>query len=715
MYKDCDPTNVYQRFKYNMITRHLRSAETDDVLFFWWRGPIRTVSLAPTTPGYGWDLPFGRAGPIVANDDRGYSGVCWNTNPASNRVEVGQTCGTYSMIPEQDNMLSLLLNRDLQYTSVVVSMNRDNATDLCLTIHAANDDEDTDAPNKSVTNPWFITMELCDYENYRLDQRFVFASPSCDTDNDAQCQGILRWAGDLSQGILPAHWVSWLFTEDQPLMVSMVDQQRYTYTMTFPVAQPGFVTMRRPERAVKQACWSGQVQEGASLFASVSGIASLSGACAQFQLIPTSTIPPDSNDDQITTFERFDHRWVMAVQTKAKTAGASDHNANGYFLADVGRTGVRRFHVLGSGISPQPTGALQTNTDPKSPNGIIFPFMRSDYKNSEYVSIHVYFSVDYAAVQARASNSAFVLMSFMRWSGCVVYLTFGGKPGIRCKRDGQVFVSNQVKTWPQNIFDGNRHKASLLLSRSSPGFISLYIDGQIIFNLTRSQPWSLAGASQSVAVFHDPYLWQFAPLPASLWRFSVIGTNNVTKAQKMAMRKSVQLTSDFQGDLATVVTAPTLTTQWKQCSLIKGTGVHYQGLICTLVPIENGVATSVPIDLFSLACSRPRCTISFLPAQPKLGSAFKFMYRPNYPTNFTSENVGNPDLFQDPAQITDGFRTLTLSIGLKFSPDGATISQNNGGNNLVELSDFIRYSCQQSCCVSLNGITATNDLWNAVF
>eukprot|EP00455_Lapot_gusevi_P038151 TRINITY_DN4274_c0_g1_i5.p1 TRINITY_DN4274_c0_g1~~TRINITY_DN4274_c0_g1_i5.p1 ORF type:complete len:127 (+),score=23.70 TRINITY_DN4274_c0_g1_i5:124-504(+) len=126
------------------------------------------------------------------------------------------------------------------------------------------------------------------------------------------------------------------------------------------------------------------------------------------------------------------------------------------------------------------------------------------------------------------------------------------------------------------------------------------------------------------------------------------------------------------------------------------------------------------MDVFALGCSRPHCTIGFLPGQPAFGSAFKFMYRPNYPTNFTSENVGDPDLFQDPAQITDGFRTLTLSIGLKYSPDSVTLpttlrTRNRVGNNLVEFTDFVGYWCRQSCCVTLDGIQADDDEWDAIF
>eukprot|EP00455_Lapot_gusevi_P021840 TRINITY_DN2282_c0_g1_i5.p2 TRINITY_DN2282_c0_g1~~TRINITY_DN2282_c0_g1_i5.p2 ORF type:complete len:107 (-),score=19.91 TRINITY_DN2282_c0_g1_i5:124-444(-) len=77
------------------------------------------------------------------------------------------------------------------------------------------------------------------------------------------------------------------------------------------------------------------------------------------------------------------------------------------------------------------------------------------------------------------------------------------------------------------------------------------------------------------------------------------------------------------------------------------------------------------------------------------------MYRPNYPDSFASENVGNPDLFQDPAYITDGFTTRTISIGLKFTPQGLVGGGSHletSGSALVAVLDPVTYMCVQSCC-----------------
>eukprot|EP00455_Lapot_gusevi_P041894 TRINITY_DN4907_c0_g2_i6.p1 TRINITY_DN4907_c0_g2~~TRINITY_DN4907_c0_g2_i6.p1 ORF type:complete len:120 (-),score=36.21 TRINITY_DN4907_c0_g2_i6:38-358(-) len=105
-----------------------------------------------------------------------------------------------------------------------------------------------------------------------------------------------------------------------------------------------------------------------------------------------------------------------------------------------------------------------------------------------------------------------------------------------------------------------------------------------------------------------------------------------------------------------------------------------------------------------------------------MGQQYRFMYRPNYPEGFVSENVGDPALFQDPARLTDGFKTVTVSFGLKYSPVGTgnqlTQDNNNDGTTLLEvgLTDIISYRCVQNCCVSIGDILANEfNSWGSEF
>eukprot|EP00455_Lapot_gusevi_P041889 TRINITY_DN4907_c0_g2_i11.p1 TRINITY_DN4907_c0_g2~~TRINITY_DN4907_c0_g2_i11.p1 ORF type:complete len:430 (-),score=91.44 TRINITY_DN4907_c0_g2_i11:112-1401(-) len=421
-------------------------------------------------------------------------------------------------------------------------------------------------------------------------------------------------------------------------------------------------------------------------------------------------------------------------------------------------------------MRPQPSGELRANVKSKRPNGVSLPLYYEDIRKHAYLSIDLYFRVNRDEIRARGKKNSFLLMSFARSAGCVVYVTFMGKPGIQCYRKGDVFASDQVLQYPQDLFDGRFHKVSVLFPpTSSTGFIQLFVDGQLISHLVRDQWWSMANTGQSVNFFYDPNFWMYQPLPASLLRASLVGAQNYTLIREIAARKAI-LTAKFQGDSTQIVKVPAITTVWRGCKLIRGTGVHYEGLVCSVLARQNGTHLTLPRDVFSLGCSRPGCSISFLPNQARIADQYRFIYRPNYPEGFVSENVGDPALFQDPARLTDGFKTVTVSFGLKFSPEnvtndllvdeqpvdqGAEVSQGqdggnqdggnqdggnqdggnqdggyeitaddtspevnnrggqnqNDGTNLLQvgIGDLTSYRCVQSCCVSINNVDADQD------
>eukprot|EP00455_Lapot_gusevi_P056060 TRINITY_DN9221_c0_g1_i4.p1 TRINITY_DN9221_c0_g1~~TRINITY_DN9221_c0_g1_i4.p1 ORF type:complete len:433 (-),score=70.69 TRINITY_DN9221_c0_g1_i4:44-1342(-) len=393
------------------------------------------------------------------------------------------------------------------------------------------------------------------------------------------------------------------------------------------------------------------------------------------------------------------------------------------YLGDIGSRGIRRLRVFGSPLSPRPSGEIRANAYAKYHNGASLPLLFNDIRAFPYISIDIYVRIYREQVEERPRNS-FVLLSFARSSGCVIYVTFAGNPGIRCYKNSLVFASDQVMSWPQDLFDGEFHKVSVLLSTNSgPGFIQVYIDGQLTFDIAREKSWSFINTGESVSFFYDPHFWMYAPLPASLIRASVIGSDNLDRIKEIATRR-VLGNWEFQGDADSIEKVPELETVWSDCTAI-GTGKFYEGVECTLTAKQNGETLTVPQDVFSLGCSRPRCTISFSPNQPKLADRYRFVYRPNYPDEFVSENVGDPERFPDPARITDGFTTQTISFQLKFSP---VVENENGEDEQAteesqetpteepvmleqRVTDSVRYRCEQICCVRVDNfpVESSND------
>eukprot|EP00455_Lapot_gusevi_P008112 TRINITY_DN1349_c0_g5_i1.p1 TRINITY_DN1349_c0_g5~~TRINITY_DN1349_c0_g5_i1.p1 ORF type:complete len:386 (-),score=130.96 TRINITY_DN1349_c0_g5_i1:122-1120(-) len=118
-----------------------------------------------------------------------------------------------------------------------------------------------------------------------------------------------------------------------------------------------------------------------------------------------------------------------------------------------------------------------------------------------------------------------------------------------------------------------------------------------------------------------------------------------------------------------------VSTQWTNCEALtrdrNGTKEHY-ALQCQLEAEVTGY--NLTGDLFSLGCSRPRCVISFVKDVGEPGELY-FRYEPNYPADFNSENVGDPDPFPDVAMISDGFSTGRVSFGIQYESSALALEQ----------------------------------------
>eukprot|EP00455_Lapot_gusevi_P053368 TRINITY_DN8312_c0_g1_i15.p1 TRINITY_DN8312_c0_g1~~TRINITY_DN8312_c0_g1_i15.p1 ORF type:complete len:283 (-),score=96.54 TRINITY_DN8312_c0_g1_i15:42-863(-) len=84
--------------------------------------------------------------------------------------------------------------------------------------------------------------------------------------------------------------------------------------------------------------------------------------------------------------------------------------------------------------------------------------------------------------------------------------------------------------------------------------------------------------------------------------------------------------------------------------------------------MECDLISNVPVsqDIFTLGCSRPFCSVYFKSISTTPSTRFVFVYEPNYPESFYSENVGLSRPIDDLALVTDGFLTRPLSFNIRY-------------------------------------------------
>eukprot|EP00455_Lapot_gusevi_P020889 TRINITY_DN2204_c0_g12_i2.p1 TRINITY_DN2204_c0_g12~~TRINITY_DN2204_c0_g12_i2.p1 ORF type:complete len:1012 (+),score=202.09 TRINITY_DN2204_c0_g12_i2:58-3036(+) len=700
----CDQARTDQRFRYSLLTHHLRTYSGNG-LFFWWRGPVKSYpDMSSEEQGYGWKISIRHAGPVLVDDSRGYSGVCWSTK-ADGRVVVEQICETFTMLPVRKNLL--IADRESMHrktTAVVVTIPPTTPTDpvMCVTMQR-NPQLQTGLSGVPL---WSPLVKPCDFTTYRIEQRFVLTLDS----DDSQCKGHLRWAGDLRRVML-------LPASDHSQDVLMVGgMTTVPITFDFPIDRVDKIVT---QTGTVQGCY--KVLKHSRLGDHLAiGPQNAGSPCVNFNVKLASTVPPDSNDDaNVTVIERYDARANVAMPSFATSdtnllprskklmgirvfPGDVRNNLTrffDFFHADLGTSGARRFRPIGFGLDPRPTGDIAANKGAPI-NGLVFPLRPTDLMDYPYITIDVYFTAmaDRAALPSD-KHGHFLLMSFARASGCVVFVSSNGLPGVRCMAKGAECLFAQVASSSSiNLLDGKMHKVSLIFTHSTvPLSISLYVDGAKVLSAQSSATLSLVNSALGLNLFYDPYFWQYRPLSALMFRLSVVGDDEIAEIERVAKRLGFASVKPLS--VATIQTVPAIKTNWTDCKLLKGTNGLYTGMRCTLVPLLDNQPVSVPIQAFSLSCSRAKCSIAFDANQPQLSSAYTFTYRPNFPSNFTSENVGSPSLFQDPSYVTDGFTTTTVSFGLQYAPDPAVA----GGASKLEVADVTGYRCMQCCCAHLLG------------
>eukprot|EP00455_Lapot_gusevi_P010366 TRINITY_DN1468_c0_g1_i2.p1 TRINITY_DN1468_c0_g1~~TRINITY_DN1468_c0_g1_i2.p1 ORF type:complete len:250 (-),score=68.01 TRINITY_DN1468_c0_g1_i2:49-720(-) len=126
-----------------------------------------------------------------------------------------------------------------------------------------------------------------------------------------------------------------------------------------------------------------------------------------------------------------------------------------------------------------------------------------------------------------------------------------------------------------------------------------------------------------------------------------------------------------------------------QCTPINATS-EFRCLVQITSKVDPSKKILVPRDMLSLACSRPTCQIDFEPNQYGVNYQYYIRFQPNYPTKFTSEDVGDPGRFVDITLLTEGLTIQRAAFNVHYAPERP--------DNYIELdvSDQMRYQCMES-------------------
>eukprot|EP00455_Lapot_gusevi_P036159 TRINITY_DN4014_c0_g1_i3.p1 TRINITY_DN4014_c0_g1~~TRINITY_DN4014_c0_g1_i3.p1 ORF type:complete len:174 (-),score=30.78 TRINITY_DN4014_c0_g1_i3:49-570(-) len=170
------------------------------------------------------------------------------------------------------------------------------------------------------------------------------------------------------------------------------------------------------------------------------------------------------------------------------------------------------------------------------------------------------------------------------------------------------------------------------------------------------------------------------------------------------------------GNINNLARVANLRTKWSRCVFARRIGVPviYESMTCRLTAVDaSNNPIAVPMDVFSLGCSRPMCEIFFPDGQSSVAAnQFTFVYKPSFPTTFVSEDVGDPALWMDMAFVTDGFKQITVGFGIRYERNGPAFFEMETAQ-----ADVVSYVAVESCCSTIGVLVSNmdNGLENEVF
>eukprot|EP00455_Lapot_gusevi_P033522 TRINITY_DN3665_c0_g3_i3.p1 TRINITY_DN3665_c0_g3~~TRINITY_DN3665_c0_g3_i3.p1 ORF type:complete len:303 (+),score=93.29 TRINITY_DN3665_c0_g3_i3:217-1125(+) len=285
-------------------------------------------------------------------------------------------------------------------------------------------------------------------------------------------------------------------------------------------------------------------------------------------------------------------------------------------------------------------------------------------------------------------------------------MTSLGNLGLTCKAPRRYTCVYRFAQY--SLADGKRHVVSLLYSTALNGTHRLYVDYEEVGQCENLGKWDINKANGRLNVFYQAGEWRYRPLEVRVYDV-MLWTGSYEKLQALAIDRSFRPSpADEKDEIdllppddpeTTATRVPPIKTKWENCvptSTAQDNGVVINdALKCDLAIYLNDKPYPVYLDIFGLGCSRPNCWIYFAPNQKQPSDRYKFTYRPRFPMEFTSENVGTPSPFSDISMLTDGFSYGPVSFGMKYGPQSRSALEVESGAN-VGAADFVRYQCVES-------------------
>eukprot|EP00455_Lapot_gusevi_P050243 TRINITY_DN7247_c0_g2_i2.p1 TRINITY_DN7247_c0_g2~~TRINITY_DN7247_c0_g2_i2.p1 ORF type:complete len:289 (-),score=76.45 TRINITY_DN7247_c0_g2_i2:47-913(-) len=269
-------------------------------------------------------------------------------------------------------------------------------------------------------------------------------------------------------------------------------------------------------------------------------------------------------------------------------------------------------------------------------------------------------------------------------------------------------IAEQVTNWPHPDFTlmQGTHKVTLLFSTNPTQPVRLYVDGMCVLTIInpnyadKTFTWDLTQASPSLRLFGDQFFWEYYGMWGIMKRFSLQVSDSFKALQDLAetlhLDEVVPLDKEERKYLSRTYR---LETSWENCQTVVNETTHFvDAIICDIIPKKKSERIKIDPRILHLACSRPKCEISFTDEDYSEADSFSVIYRPHYPLDFASENVGSPPPFPDPSFVTDGWSRQVVTFQLNFRKDatlletGAVINHQSA----LQIRDAVRYVMVES-------------------
>eukprot|EP00455_Lapot_gusevi_P041801 TRINITY_DN488_c0_g1_i1.p1 TRINITY_DN488_c0_g1~~TRINITY_DN488_c0_g1_i1.p1 ORF type:complete len:264 (+),score=59.81 TRINITY_DN488_c0_g1_i1:82-873(+) len=226
-----------------------------------------------------------------------------------------------------------------------------------------------------------------------------------------------------------------------------------------------------------------------------------------------------------------------------------------------------------------------------------------------------------------------------------------------------------------NIYTDIVPTVALLYSTQASTDSLVFLNGSPVLRCPMPESWS--PITEKIQFLDDNSQWQYQPLgaivSAASFMESHIYQDLVTVAQ-MAAKPTFNYTSTPETPVST---------SWSNCYPITNAS--------KIAAIRCNVSLSgLDVGALSLACSRPGCAIEIISQSPVVVE-----YRPNYPRQFKSEDVGSFVQLVDDAWLTDGFSSYRFKANMDFTQQSSNLEllDELDDSGTLQVADSYKYMC----------------------